>query len=114
MTATDDMFFDEEIDSGYECSQGHPLRLVAEGYAICRDETGLYWWAWRMTPPPLATCTEWGPYKTQRGGAPNGHRWVSAACRSRERALDYIRRDIEAHRNLPLDEAAERQRLMPV
>ena len=108
---SDDMFFDEEIDSGYECSNGHPLRLVAEGYALCHGYS--LWWAWRMTPP-RPPGHGWLVYSTTRGGAPDGHRWASPGFTLRDAALDYIRRDIEAHRNLPFDEAAERLRLMPV
>lgn len=116
MTATDDLFFAEEIDSGYECFVGHPLRLVAEGYALCTGDC--MWWAWRMTPPSsprwYGRGVYWGVYPTRRGGVSDGCRWISPPFHSRERALDYIRRDIEAHRNLPIDEEAERQRLMPV
>ena len=109
--ATDDTFFDEEIDSGYSCIFGHPLRLVAEGYALCHEDG--FWWAWRMTPPPPPGYG-WGICPTRRGGVSDEHRWISPQFLSRAAALDYIRRDIEAHRNLPFDEEAERQRLMPV
>lgn len=108
---SDDMFFDEEIDSGYECIFGHPLRLVAEGYALCHDNWSA--WAWRMTPPLLMN-DGWMRCATTRGGIPDEHRWISNQFSSREAALNYIRRDIEAYRNLPFDEEAERQRLTPV
>lgn len=114
MTTTDDMFFDKEIDSDYKCAVGHPLRLVAEGYAICHAVPLGWWWAWRMTPPPPQTKGDWGPLQTRRGGVVDGYRWISPQFPSREEAIDYIRRDIEAHRNLPFDEAAERSRLMPI
>lgn len=112
MTATDDMFFGEEIDSGYECSNGHPLRLVAEGYALCYGDG--FWYPWRMTPPSWPIDEGWSLCDTIRGGVTDGDRWVAPGFRSRGEALDYIRRDIEAHRNLPFDEDAERSRLMPV
>ena len=34
-------FFAEELDSGSRCSGGHPLMLVAEGYAYCCPEAPL-------------------------------------------------------------------------
>ena len=108
---SDDMFFDEEIDSDYKCGFGHTLRLVAEGYALCHWYGR--WWAWRMTPPPPPGYG-WATCSTTRGGIPDGYRWVSPQFTSRDAALDHIRTDIEAHRYLPFDEEAERQRLMPV
>lgn len=109
---SDDMFFDEEIDSDYKCASSHPLRLVAEGYALCHGDG--FWYAWRMTPPSWPIDEDWSLCDTIRGGVTDEYRWISPGFRSREAALDYIRRDIEAHRNLPLDEAAERSRLIPV
>ena len=48
-------FFAEELDSGSRCSGGHPLMLVAEGYAYCCPEAPLgiptVYYAWRLTPP---------------------------------------------------------------
>lgn len=40
--------------------------------------------------------------------------WCGADHRSLEEALEFIQRDIDAHRDLPFDEDRERARLMPV
>ena len=34
-----DLFFDKEIDSGSTCGAGHPIRLVAEGYGYCIEDS---------------------------------------------------------------------------
>ena len=114
-------FFAEELDSGSRCSEGHPLMMVAEGYAICHGEgraicdgsVRRVWWAWRLTPPRV------------------GELWRISTIRGRDElpitawfhlmdqafkaeALAVIQADMDAHRALPFDEDAERARLMPV
>ena len=110
----DDLLFEEEIESGWLCAEGHPLRLVAEGYAICGDPSLEVWWPWKLTPPARGY---WHRYPTSRNWGDSSAEeifWVSSVLFSKEEALDYIHADIEAHRNLPFDEEAERARLVAV
>ena len=110
----DDLLFEEEIERGWLCAVGHPLRLVAEGYAICGDPSLGTWWPWKLTPP---LTEDWHPFLTSRNwGDPSAGEsfWVSGVALSKEEALARILADIEAHRNLPFDEEAERARLVAV
>lgn len=104
--------FGEELDSGSRCSGGHPLMMVAEGYAICYDGVRLAWWAWRLTPPSVRGWL----LSTIRGR--DGSQiaaWVYALNHdTKAEALAAIQSDMDAHRALPFDEDAERARLMPV
>ncbi len=50
---------EEHIDSGSRCNWGHPLMLVAEGYAYCHDEPATWWWPWRLTPPHASREQWW-------------------------------------------------------
>lgn len=100
-----------EIDSGSVCFSGHPLIWVAEGYAICSDSPAR-WCAWRLSPPAVDGWLRiwWMGQDNNEASA-----WVSPGLfDSRSQAMDFIQRDIEAHRHLPLDEERERARLMPV
>lgn len=115
-------FFAEELDSGTRCSGGHPLMLVAEGYAYCcaGEPFGIpsVYYVWRLTPPATDEGLEseahgcyWDICLLEGGKtAWMQNRWVS----SKERALAFILADIKAHRDLPFDEERERARLMPV
>lgn len=38
---------EEHIESGSRCALGHPLMLVAEGYAYC-CQPATAWWSWRL------------------------------------------------------------------
>lgn len=107
--------FDNEIDSGEFCPSSimwstlsnHPLRLVAEGYAICYSNNHVS--AWSRTEPasPGWSSTFVKDYGWWLGDG-------SIAGWSREQAIAFIQTDIEAHRNRPFDEEVERTRLMPV
>ena len=115
-------FFAEELDSGSRCSGGHPLMLVAEGYAYCcaGEPFGIptVYYAWRLTPPATDEglrledlCCYWEISQLEGGKtAWMQNMWVG----SKERALAFILADIKAHRELPFDEERERARLMPV
>lgn len=115
-------FFAEELDSGSRCSGGHPLMLVAEGYAYCCPEAPFgiptVYYAWRLTPPATDEGLEseahgcyWDICLLEDGKtAWMQNMWVG----SKERALAFILADIKAHRDLPFDEERERARLMPV
>lgn len=103
-----------EIDSGITCPSSrkwglsnHPLLFVAEGYAICYGTRHVS--AWAKTRP---ASPGWSSTFVDRYGW-----WIgdgSIAGWTREQALAFIQADIDAHRNLPFDEEAERARLMPV
>jgi len=116
-------FFAEELDSGSKCSAGHPLMLVAEGYAYCCAEepfgipAGYY--AWRFTPPATDEGLEseahgcyWDVSQLEDGKIAwvLDARWVG----NKERALAFILADIKAHRELPFDEEREQTKQMPV
>jgi len=106
-----DDLFEEEIESGSLCPNSHPMFLVAEGYAICYGTSPWNKWvsAWKMGTP---LTTGWNSAFAQTTGW-----WCGEASNeywTRDEAIDFIRADIEAHRNLPFDEAAERARLVAV
>jgi len=109
-----DDLFEEEIESGWLCAVGHPLRLVAEGYAVCGGSDLEMWWPWKLTPPRtggwhlLPASRNWDDPSAVESF------WVSDVVFNKDEAIDFIRADIEAHRNLPFDEAAERARLVAV
>ena len=111
--------FAEEMNSGSTCEQGHPIKLIAEGYGYCYapdwDNTHL----WRFSPPRTDDGLEqWGVYWTQHDLENGKEAWVTSnevangLCPSE--AVRAALADMEAHRALPFDEEAERARLMPV
>ena len=111
---------DEHIDSGSRCDAGHPLMLVAEGYAYCSDEDGRRpsrpgWWPWRLAPPsPARAPLQWtGDLIRGRDGEPV-QVWRGPMERSLAEALAFIQEDMDSHRGLPYDEDRERARLRPV
>lgn len=105
------MSAEPEIDSGSVCFSGHPLILVAEGYALCSDGPAT-WFVWRLSPPAVAGWLHAWIMGRDNNKVPA---WASRGrFDSRSEALDFIQRDIEAHRHLPFDEERERARLMPV
>ena len=111
---SDGLFFEEEIDSAMLCPSSrlmritkHPMFLVAEGYAICYGDNHVS--AWARTRP---VGNHWNPFFVAATGW-----WLgdgSITSWTRKQALDFIRADIEAHRNRPYDEDAERARLVAV
>ena len=106
--------FDTEIDGGSKCQMGHPLKLVAEGYAICSVTWG-DWYAIRLTPP-RANLARWSEFNiVGRDGKmiPAWDGWVGG-YRTKANVLAFIQEDIDAHRNLPFDEEAERARMVAV
>lgn len=105
---------EEHIDSGSRCESGHPLVLVAEGYAYCSEEFWVSWWPWRLTPPRRDLGRSWtDDFIRGRDGRPLTA-WHGMAEHSLAAVLAFIQEDIEAHRELPFDEDRERARLMPV
>lgn len=79
------------------CSQGHPLWLVAEGYAYCcgagMTAKELYW-PWRFTAPIKSTFGEW-----QRGVLEDGTPVFVGQGRKRlGDVLAFIERDMEDER----------------
>ena len=116
-----------DIESGSECVDGHPLYLVAEGYAFCsltlrgfdplaRGSLQLverhYYYAWRFTPPALG-----GSWASSTIKGRNGERieaWVWRRAQSKDEILAIIQADIDQYRANPLSEEQERARLMPV
>ena len=102
--------FETEIDSASKCRLGHALTLVAEGYAYCTTFRGVYY-AWRMSPPRVLG---WD-YEAIIGldGKPIDA-WVNGSWNEKANVLAFIQKDIDAHRNLPFDEEAERARLVAV
>ncbi len=103
---------EEHIASERTCDAGHPLMLVAEGYAYCQEEP-TSWWPWRLTPPH-ASWEGWSKSTVYgRDGEPI-EAWLGAEHFSLERVLKFVQEDIDAHRDLPFDEDRERARLMPV
>lgn len=106
--------FETELDSGSYCQVGHPLKLVAEGYAICSAVWGDCY-PIRLTPP-RANLTRWAEFNiVGRDGKmiPAWDGWVPDG-RTKASVLAFIQDDIDAHRNLPFDEEAERARLVAV
>ncbi len=105
--------FETEIDSGSKCGAGHPILLVAEGYAMCRSERGLSR-AIRLTPP-RTNLFHWYQFniRSRTGERIPAWEWKPPGFTKAE-VLAFIQADIDAHRNLPFDEEAERARLMPV
>lgn len=104
---------DEHIDSGSRCHCDHPLMLVAEGYAYCR-EPGTWWWPWRLSPPHVSRERRWSAIGIVGRDGERTKAWYGPASPSLASALDFIQQDIEAHRELPYDEDRERARLRPV
>ena len=114
---------DLDIDSGSKCADGHPIWLVAEGYGLCHEDEAL-WWAWRMTPPRTTSAVTklevygeeaaWFRYGIIMRDGSLEDRWCEGWWDTKQEALDFIQRDMDAHRALPFDEALERSRLMPV
>lgn len=109
------MAFEERLDSGSRCESGHPLMLVAEGYAYCSEERiSVSWWPWRLTPPSPELGHSWtNDLIRGRDGRPLTA-WHGMAEHSLAAVLAFIQEDIEAHRGLPFNEDRERARLMPV
>jgi len=99
-----------EVDSGSTCISGHHLMLVAEGYALCCED-GVVWYPWKLSPPSAGS---WGMTYVRGRDSKHIRAWVGLLWLSKDEALAFIQQDIEAHRALPFDEAAERARLMPV
>lgn len=105
---------------GATCAAGHRLELVAEGYALCfgvnesspRKRTVSLW---RLSPPRTG---KWARMNVlDREGNPIIPAWLggrSWPADMKDEALAAIQEDIDAHRALPFDEAAERARLMEV
>jgi len=54
-----------------QCTKGHPLWLVAEGYGYCWADSG-WFTAWRFTNPGSGTA--WYPYKLWDGSLAWVHR----------------------------------------
>ncbi len=104
---------EEHIDSGSRCELGHPLMLVAEGYAYCH-EPATWWWPWRLTPPHASREQWWGTLDIVGRDGERIEAWFGPPFSSLASVLGYIQRDIDAHRELPFDEDRERARLMPV
>lgn len=115
-----DLFFDKEIDSGSICGAGHPIRLVAEGYGYCIEDSPAgpeRCYAWRFSPPStsaamlMITACAWKEAPLTNGKLA----WVqSGHSYTKQEVLDTIAADIDAHRNLPFDEERERARLVAV
>ena len=74
------------------CGQGHPLWLVAEGYAYCYGEE-LYW-PWRFTAPIEPTFGQWRP-GTLEDGTPV---FVGQGRKRLGDVLRFIERDMEDER----------------
>lgn len=114
MNIDDLLFLEEIVQEGLECNQGHPLRIVAEGYAICYGQPLCY--AWRLTPPGVGEVyrRRWGSAFILRGGN-REHAWVTDPLLNREMAIRMIKEDIMLYANNDsFDEEAERERLIPV
>lgn len=113
------MAFKERPDSGSRCESGHPLMLVAEGYAYCSSTdwcgwTNSGWWPWRLSPPSPRAPLRWTEdFIRGRDGEPV-RVWRGSMERSLAEALAFIQEDMDSHRGLPFDEDSERARLMPV
>jgi len=79
------------------CNQGHPLWLVAEGYAYCYSvgyaEQTLYW-PWRFTAPIEPTFGQWRP-STLKDGTPV---FVGQGRGHLGDVLRFIERDMEDER----------------
>lgn len=115
-----DLFFDKEIDSGSTCGAGHPIRLVAEGYGYCIEDSAgepKWFYAWRFSPPStsaamlMITASAWKEAPLMNGKLA----WVQPSYSyTKQDVLDAIAADIDAHRNLPFDEERERARLVAV
>ena len=103
----------EYIDSGSRCESGHPLVLVAEGYAYCQGSV-MGWWPWRLTRPHTSRVRWWSADAIVGRDGERIVAWLGDHRSSLASVLDFIQRDIDAHRELPFDEDRERARLMPV
>lgn len=104
---------EEHIDSGSRCALGHPLMLVAEGYAYCQGPA-MAWWPWRLTRPHTSRVRWWSADAIVGRDGERIVAWLGADHRSLKGVLEFIQEDIDAHRGLPFDEDRERARLMPV
>lgn len=114
MNIDDLLFLEEIVQEGLECSQGHPLRIVAEGYAICYAPPLCY--AWRLTPPGNGEGyrIRWNSALILRGGNFE-EAWVTGPLFNRKTAIRVIKADIMLYANNDsFDEEAERERLIPV
>lgn len=112
------MAFEERLDSGSRCESGHPLMLVAEGYAYCSDgmeaANSVSWWPWRLTPPHRELGHSWTNDVIRGRDRRPLTAWIGEEAHSLAAVLAFIQEDIEAHRQLPHDEGRERARLMRV
>lgn len=112
------MAFEERLDSGSRCESGHPLVLVAEGYAYCSDgmeaASPVSWWPWRLTPPRPDLGHSWTDDFIRGRDRRRLTAWRGKEAHSLAAVLAFIQEDIEAHRQLPHDEGRERARLMQV
>ncbi len=104
---------EEHIDSGSRCNWGHPLMLVAEGYAYCHGSLR-GWWPYRLTPPHASEARWWGAIDIVGRDGERIEAWDGPARATLASVLEFIQKDINAHRQLPFDEDRERARLMPV
>lgn len=95
---------DGEIQYGNaRCNQGHPLWLVAEGYAYCYEPNymgrGPQWWPWRLAKPRGGP---WWHEEELEDGTPA---WVIGGLYSKAEVLALIQGDMDAHRALYAREA---------
>lgn len=96
-------------DSGARCSIGHPLWLVAEGYALCHSDR-LLWYAWSLTPR-----IQWNKAYITRAATGQAIAWVYPyPFGSKAKAIAVIQYDMNEIRDLSFNETRERARLMPV
>ena len=101
------------IDSGSKCTAEHPLRLVAEGYAIC--SRGSVYYAWKLQALQDNIGKGWT----------SGHIWGRNFERipalvsfypymNKDEVLEFIQQDMDRFRSAPFDEERERARLVAV
>ena len=79
------------------CDEGHPLWLVAEGYAYCYgvgDAEKTLYWTWRFTAPAGPDFDKW-LYSELEDGTPV---FSGYGTRSLSEILSFIKRDMEAER----------------
>ena len=91
MTAT---LSTEELQYGNaRCFLRHPLWLVAEGYARCKNKHNH--WAWRFTPPTKEG--EWVESRLLDGTTA----WFYGPVATLDDVLLFIQRVMDASRNIP-------------